>query len=92
MIEGGLWLENARASNAGAQRIAAGVAHRLLYPVEANEVFLRLTPAERETLRAQGFGFYDWELAGPEAARFVVRWDQTADAIDALAAALARLG
>ena len=30
-----------------------------------------LSAAERETLRAQGFGFYDWELAGPEAARLV---------------------
>ena len=92
MIEGGVWLESARASNAGAKALAAGVPDRLLYPVEANEVFLRMTATEREALRAQGFGFYDWELAGPEAARFVVRWDQEKAAIDALAAALARLG
>jgi threonine aldolase len=92
MITEGVWLENARASNAGAKALAAGVPDRLLYPVEANEVFLRLTGAEREALRAQGFGFYDWELAGPEAARFVVRWDQDKAAIDALAAALAKLG
>ena len=92
MIEGGLWLENARASNAGARTIAGASPDRLLYPVEANEVFLRLTAAEREQLRALGFSFYDWELAGPDAARIVVRWDQDKGAIDALSAAIAKLG
>jgi threonine aldolase len=91
MIEGGLWLANARGANAGAQALGGAAPHRLLYPVEANEVFLRLTPQERDTLRAQGFGFYDWELAGPDAARFVVRWDQERAAIDTLAAAIAGL-
>jgi threonine aldolase len=91
MIEDGLWLANARAANAGAQRLAAAARERLLQPVEANEVFLRLSAAERADLRTRAFGFYDWELAGPEAARFVVRWDQTEDAIAALADALARL-
>jgi len=70
----------------------AAAPHRLLYPVEANEVFLRMAAAEREALREQGFGFYDWELAGPEAARFVVRWDQEKAAIEALAAAIRQLG
>jgi len=92
MIDGNLWLENARDANAGAQRIAMAAVARLLHPVEANEVFLRLGPTEREALRAQGFTFYDWELDGPDAARFVVRWDQHAAAVDALAAALAKLG
>ncbi len=92
MIEGGIWLENARDANAGARRIALAAPARLLHPVEANEVFLRLTAAEREALRALGFTFYDWELDGPEAARFVVRWDQDAAAIDSLSSALAKLG
>ncbi|MFN7398496.1 MAG: threonine aldolase family protein, partial [Sandaracinobacter sp.] len=68
MISDGVWLANARASNAGARAIAAAAPARLLYPVEANEVFLAVTAAEREALRAQGFDFYDWELAGPKAA------------------------
>jgi threonine aldolase len=92
MIEGGRWLANAGVANAGARAIGAAAPARLLYPIEANEAFLRLTHAEREELRAQGFGFYDWELAGPDAARFVVRWDQDPAAIDALACAVARLG
>jgi threonine aldolase len=91
MLEGDLWLANARAANAGARALAAAAPGRLLYGCEANEVFLRLTAPEREALRAQGFGFYDWELAGPDAARFVVRWDQSAEAIAALAAAIAAL-
>lgn len=90
MVEGGLWLENAARSNAGAQLLAKAGGDRLLYPVEANELFLRLTAAERATLRAQGFGFYDWELAG-EAARFVVRWNQDEAAVARLAAAIAAL-
>jgi threonine aldolase len=72
MVEGDLWLANARAANAAAAEIAAAAAERLLHPVEANEVFLRCTAAERAALRAQGFGFYDW---GPDAARFVAAWD-----------------
>ncbi len=91
LLTDGRWLSNARAANAGARRIAAAVPVRLLHPCEANELFVRLAPAERAALRARGFDFYDWELDGPEAARFVVRWDQTADAIDALVAALAGL-
>jgi threonine aldolase len=92
MLDGGLWLENARRANAGARQLAAAAQARLLYPVEANELFVRLTPAERADLRALGFGFYDWELAGPEAARFVVRWDQDEAAIAQLALALRALG
>jgi len=91
MIENDVWLENARAANAGADRIAAAIPGRLLHPVEANEVFLRLAPNEREALRAEGFSFYDWELEGPDAARFVVRWDQEPAAIAALAARFAAL-
>jgi len=92
MIETGIWLHTARAANAGAQRIAAATRPRLLHPVEANEAFLRLSTAEREALRELGFTFYDWELDGPDAARFVVRWDQDAAAIGALCDALETLG
>ncbi|WP_448585051.1 threonine aldolase family protein [Thermaurantiacus sp.] len=91
LIRGGLWLQNARAANAGAQALAAAAPARLLHPVEANEVFLRLDAAERAQLRAQGFQFHDWELAGPDAARFVVRWDQAPGTIAALADALVAL-
>jgi threonine aldolase len=88
MVEGDLWLENARAANAAAAEIAGAAPGRLLHPVEANEVFLRLDEAEREALRAQGFGFYDW---GPGAARFVAGWDTRQEDARALARAVAAL-
>lgn len=91
LLADGRWLANAQAANAGARRIAGAAPGRLLHPVEANELFLRLTADERAALRGAGFDFYDWALDGPDAARFVVRWDQTADAIDRLSTALAAL-
>ena len=88
MLEGDLWLANARAANAAAAEIGGAAAGRLLHPVEANEVFLRCTAAERAALRAQGFGFYDW---GPDAARFVAAWDTREEDARALARAIAAL-
>jgi len=72
MIEDDLWLDNARAANAAAAAIVEGASERLMHPVEANEVFIRLSAEERESLRAAGYQFYDW---GPDAARFVASWD-----------------
>lgn len=88
MLENDLWLENARAANAAAAQIAAAAPDRLLHPVEANEVFLRCTGAERDALRAQGFGFYDW---GDAAARLVTAWDTRGEHVAALARAVASL-
>ncbi len=88
MIEDGLWLDNARAANAAAQELAAAAGARLLHPVEANEVFLTITMAEREALRSQGFAFYDW---GDDAARLVTAWNANPDHVAALARAIANL-
>src|SRR5688572_11004721 len=60
LIEGDLWLANARAANAAAREIAAACGERLLHPLEANEIFVALAPAEAAALRGQGFDFYDW--------------------------------
>jgi threonine aldolase len=88
LIEDDRWLANARAANTGAGAIGAAAGARLLHPVQANEVFCRMTPAEAAALRAQGFDFYDW---ADEEVRFVVSWDQPQREIDALAAALTGL-
>lgn len=88
MIEGDLWRDNARTANASAALIAAAAGDRLLYPVEANEIFLRLTAEEAADLRAQGFDFYDW---GEGAARLVTSWDQGADAVRPIVDAIAAL-
>ena len=88
MLDGDLWLENARHANAAAQAIAEGCGERLMHPVEANELFVRLATDEREALRAQGFEFYDW---GAEAARFVTAWNTRDEDAQALGKAIAAL-
>jgi threonine aldolase len=93
MLDGDLWLKNASAANAAAQIIASTAKDRLLYPVQANELFLRLMPAEAAALRAQGFDFYDW---GPiddiwGAARLVTSWQHTEADVAPLARAIAAL-
>jgi threonine aldolase len=88
MLKDDLWLANARAANAGAAALAIACGDRLMHPVEANELFVRLTAAEASKLRGAGFDFYDW---GEGAARLVVSWDQDAQAVAPLAAAIAAL-
>ena len=93
MLKNDLWLHNARAANAAAMVIAQAAGERLLYPVQANEVFLRLTPSEAAALRAQGFDFYDWgvvdEIWG--AARLVTSWQHTESDVAPLARAITAL-
>jgi len=88
LLEGGLWLDNARASNAAAQLLAGAARDRLVYPVEANEVFLRVSDEEAAKLVSQGFDFYDW---GPGQIRLVTSWDQSGEAVEQLASAIAAL-
>jgi threonine aldolase len=61
--------------------------------VQANELFLRLTPAEAAALRAQGFDFYDWggidDVWG--AARLVTSWQHNEGDVAPLARAIAAL-
>ncbi|HZF95911.1 MAG TPA: beta-eliminating lyase-related protein [Allosphingosinicella sp.] len=89
MLDGEVWLRNARQANEAARRLAeAAGAERLVLPVEANEVFVRVTEQEAQRLRGQGFDFYDW---GPGEARLVTSWDSDLDAVDRLAAAIRAL-
>lgn len=89
MLKDDLWLRNARAANAAAARLAEAMSpERLLYPVEANELFVRVDAREEAALRAQGFDFYDW---GPGRIRLVTSWDSDPADVDALAAALRAL-
>lgn len=88
MLESDLWLDNARAANAAAQVIARGAGERLVYPVEANEIFVRVTAQEAASLRDAGFDFYDW---APGEIRLVTSWDQRGEPVERLAAAIAAL-
>jgi threonine aldolase len=89
MLEGDLWLRNARAANEAAERIARGAgSERLVVPVEANELFLKVSAAEAQALRDQGFDFYDWAEGE---VRLVTSWDSDPAHVDALAAAIRAL-
>jgi threonine aldolase len=93
MIEGDLWLENARAANAAAREIASACGSRLLHPVEANEVFVSMSPTEQAALHAQGFEFYDWAAPAGHAgaARLVTAWNSDPAHVAALTRAIANL-
>ena len=89
LLESDLWLANGRAANAAAAALAeAAGPERLVYPVEANELFVRMTDDEAAALRAKGYDFYDW---GPGEVRFVTSWDQDMEAVGQLAAAIRAL-
>jgi threonine aldolase len=87
-VESGVWRRNAQHANALARRLGEAAGARLLQPVEANEVFLELGTAEKASLRAAGFEFYDWESAASGVTRLVVSWDQDERHVEALCAAL----
>jgi threonine aldolase len=59
-----------------------------VHPVEANEIFLKVTNAEASRLRADGFDFYEW---GPGQIRLVTSWDQDPTGVDKLIAAIVGL-
>jgi threonine aldolase len=93
MLEGDAWLCHARHANAMAQRLAGGLATipgaRLLFPVEANGVFVELPVAVQDGLRARGWRFYTFIGAG--GARFMCAWDTSPERVDALLADLREL-
>ena len=57
-----LWLDLARTANARAAELSLGLAPcahaQIVYPVEANEVFVRLPESTLASLEAKGFQFY----------------------------------
>ena len=93
MLEDNLWLENARAANAAAKILGEAAKHRLRFPVQANEVFMKLEPAEAGILREQGFDFYDWPDPSDNSggARLVTSWQHSEKDVRPLADAIADL-
>jgi len=86
-----LWLRNARHANAMAARLRDAVAPHveIIHPVDANIVFIRLTPAQAVSLREEGFRFHDWTIFGENVVRAVTGLSTTEDDVDALASAVA---
>jgi threonine aldolase len=95
-LEDDLWLRLARHANATARALADGLRRipnvEVLYPVEANEVFVRMPADLVKGLREAGFEFHPWPRTD-DVHRLVTAFDTPPEAVDALvrtAAALVR--
>jgi threonine aldolase len=88
----GLWLALAGRANAMAARLADGLAKlpgaALLYPVEANEVFVRMPEASLAALEDAGYLVYRWDHPAGNAIRLVTAFDTEEAAVDALIVAV----
>lgn len=99
LLEGDLWLRNARHANAMAQRlrdeIEAGIADGSIrgvgftQPTQSNGVFATLPDGVADRLRAS-FRFYDWDAARNEV-RWMCSFDTQESDVDAFVAELSRL-
>jgi len=88
LLEGGVWLENARHANAMAARLEAGMRSLpgidVLGTRDANAVFARLPETVAAGLRGRGWVFYDF--IGSGGCRFMCSWATTPADVDALLA------
>jgi threonine aldolase len=90
LLEGDVWLRNARHANAMAQRLWNAIAGvpgvRLLAPVESNGVFATLPAGAPERLWQNGWRFYPW---GETGFRLMCAWDTQPETVARFAADLA---
>lgn len=88
LIEGDLWLRNARHANAMARRLVERIGGlegvRLIAPVQSNGVFVEMVPAAQARLREKGWRFYTF--LGETGCRFMCAWDTRPEIVDRFAA------
>jgi threonine aldolase len=86
MMESGAWLTRAAHANSCAgslERQVTGIPGvKLMFPREANSVFLQLPPEALEGLRRKGWHFYTF--IGTGGARFMCSWETTEEDVAAL--------
>ncbi len=86
LLKTGAWLRNARNANACARLLEAELSKlpglQILYPVQANAVFVRLPEHVAAALRDRGWIFYTFI---GDAARFMCSWDTRKEHVRALA-------
>jgi len=93
MLETGAWLWNARHANACAARLEEQLREipeiRIMFPRQANSVFVEMPPPWLTALRDRGWRFYTF--IGVGGARFMCSWDTTDACVDQLIADLTAL-
>ena len=84
LLGNGVWLANARHSNAMAARLRDGIANlpgaSIMFPVQANAVFADIDPKVQAVLRAKGWTFYTF--LGETGCRLMCAWDTTPETVD----------
>jgi threonine aldolase len=84
LMGNGVWLANARHSNQMAQRLRDGIGGlkgvRIMFPVEANAVFVDIDPKVQEALRSKGWTFYTF--LGATGCRLMCAWDTAPETVD----------
>lgn len=90
MLEGGAWLRNARHANSCAALLELHLASitgvTIMYPRQANSVFVEMPEAAADTLRSAGWRFYSF--IGSGGARFMCSWQTTESDVLQLAEAV----
>ena len=90
LLEKDVWLKNARHANAMAKRLHDALLRipqvEILFPCEANAVFVRLPEAAAESLHAAGWRFYQFIGAG--GCRLMCAWDTEPEMVDRLVTAV----
>ncbi|WP_148253509.1 threonine aldolase family protein [Aidingimonas lacisalsi] len=88
LLDSGAWLYNAQHANAMARYLADGLSGlpgvEMMFPPQANSVFVSLPAVAVEWLRERGWTFYTFIGAG--GVRFVCSWNTTTELLDALLA------
>jgi threonine aldolase len=92
LLEGDVWLANARHANAMARRLWERIGTlpgvRAMVPVETNAVFVTLDAGLQDRLRRRGWRFYAW---GDGGCRLMCAWDTAPETVDRFAADLAEV-
>ena len=92
MLETSAWLRNAEHGNACAARLVQQITGlpglEIMFPVQANAVFVRMPDAGIAALRDRGWQFYTFIGGG---ARFMFAWDAAPRRVDELAADLRQI-
>lgn len=87
VLDSGAWLRNGEHGNACAQRLSRQIdglpGVDIMFPPQANAVFVRMPEAKLTALRERGWRFYTFIGGG---ARFMFAWDTDLQRVDQLAA------
>jgi threonine aldolase len=91
LLEDGVWLKNARHSNAMATRLSERVGNlpgvHVMAPVQSNGVFVELPATVQAKLRENGWRFYTF--VGETGCRLMCAWDTAPETVDRFAADIA---